>query len=143
MLQDRMSLTGGCVARALLVVACAAGVGVWGGCASAVPRRSAVRAHEPVQGGSWELVLGTPESPAVAAGGWERSRNTGVLAARTTEPVLATNQWPEAQRPRLEFARRLQLSRRAEEVIYIPDERYPGAGSPSAAPGGGGLWWGP
>lgn len=108
------------------------------GCAGSIPQRTA--RQQPVmradQGGSWEMVFASPEVDRARASDWEHSRNNAVLAARSNEPQLATAQWPERDRPRLEYARRLYLPTTASTIIYYPTERSPGHGSSQPA-----QWW--
>lgn len=130
-----------CRETALVIALVGAGALIVGGCAGPVPMRTVRDARTPVQGGSWELVLGTPEASAHAQAGWEADRNASVLAARSQDARTAADEWPQDPKPRLEYARRVYLPRHANEVIYYPDERSPGRGPGNTYPGG--IWWGP
>lgn len=114
-----------------------------GGCAGSVPVRTVRDARTPVQGGSWELVLGTPEASAHAQAGWESERNNAVLATRNVDARTASAEWPERPKPRLEYARRVHLPRHANEIIYYPEERTPRSGYGPGYVYPGGIWWGP
>lgn len=131
-----------CSRRALLrslVLATGCAALAAGGCGSTVPQRvSYSSSPQPVQGRSWETVFATPEiASARSSAGWETSRNNAALAARSDEPQLATAQWPERDRPRLEYARRLYLPSSPNTIIYYPSERSPGRGGSSGAA----EWW--
>lgn len=80
-------------------------------------------------GGSWNAVLPAAGMSAGASGqptpAWILSRNDSDLNPRSVDPVLATSQWPEPERPSL---RRPILIRVYEQpgryYTYGPQRRY-------------------
>lgn len=106
-------LVGGSLAMALFLVLIA-------GCA----RSERVGTGEYVAPRSEALFL-PPELAANASresNEWE-SRNTHRLSIRTPEPMLASNQWPQPDRPSLERARYYTIQRQPESILYFRSGR--------------------
>lgn len=86
-----------------------ASVAALSGCTGSRPTTLAV-SPQPAAGGSWSAVLpgqgvgrqagiSDTQQPFAAAPGWILSRNDSALSARAVEPLLATTDWPERERP--------------------------------------------
>ncbi len=77
------------------------------------------------QGASWESVLPGPAFAQVTPGP-EYSRRDAALSYRPDDPMLASSEWPERQRPELGRWRTLRLPRDASGVIFFqpaPEDR--------------------
>ncbi len=124
-----------------------------GGCGAQLDRASwrdgGVRGRDQWDGGggSWALVMNSPRTGMMLAGVDasampEYARNDAALGYREEGPVLASNEWPERERPDLYYARRLQLETRADQVLYFDSAtRYGGGGyRRGSSEGGSGTW---
>ena len=104
-----------------------------GGCGEAAYTRRAPLAGGPAnQGESWEVVLPGGQVAAAEAPGDEALRRDWVLASPPLSELPA-DAWAEPYRPGLERTRRLFISNRASEVLYLGTE-YPPVW-------GGYRWW--
>jgi hypothetical protein len=76
----------------------------------------------------WEAVM-LPEQTAQEsgdlAGVWWDERRDAQLSLRSSEPFLATNQWPEADQPSLDNPRYISLPKRPETLLYFRPEWRP------------------
>ncbi|MBL8991182.1 MAG: hypothetical protein JNJ48_06340 [Phycisphaerae bacterium] len=102
------------VSAALLALFCGLGgcavpVATSGGATVGVPGRPDAALYGPEEGGE----------------GWEYARRDGALAvAGEARPLLATEQWPQAARPELDFDRRLRLPADPGSLLYFSDSPY-------------------
>jgi hypothetical protein len=98
------------------------------GCAGAAPPSVGSSLAEPVfvgnQGGAWEVVFLPAEAPLEGAAGPAMARRDAALNVRAAESILEVGMWPEPARPDLFQTRRLFLSTRAGEVLYLPDPAH-------------------
>lgn len=80
-------------------------------------------------GGATVGVPGRPDAalypPQDSGEGWEYARRDGALAvAGEARPLLATDQWPQAARPDLDYDRRVRLPSDPGSVLYFSDRPY-------------------
>lgn len=82
------------------------------------------------QGGSWELLFGTPDLERQLAsqrGGeeWERGRRDAGLNPRAGRAVTALDSWPEPERPSLSGYRRIPTRDTGSSAIFYlaPSDR--------------------
>ncbi|MFG0259787.1 MAG: hypothetical protein ACF8LK_05475 [Phycisphaerales bacterium JB041] len=116
--------------RVAAIVVVGAAVAALSGCTGSRTARVAPTPR-PAAGGSWNAVLPSPAlsaadgDPGQADAAWILSRNDSGLSPRSVDPVLATAQWPEPERPSL---RRPILIRVYEQpgryYSYGPQRRY-------------------
>ncbi len=138
--------------RAMCVaLAGAAGLAILGAGGCAAPLERGMGGEPDVEmcegsAGGWQLVLNSPMTTRALRGTDPRElaeygRNDGALAYRVEGPVLANDEWPERERPDLFYARRVQLERRADEILYFDREsRYWGGSRRGYWGGDQGTW---
>ncbi|GEM_PF-3209877 len=118
-------------------------------CAAPLERRPATEeAFVGAGGASWDLVFDSPGVTTSLASTdrtrlAEFSRADQRLNVRPNTPLLASNQWPEAERASLAYSRRVSIPTRADSILFFEGESerrgYRGYG---AWRGGGGGSWG-
>lgn len=116
--------------RLAAIVVVGAAVAALTGCTESRSTRI-TQTPQPGAGGSWSSVLPASALPSSAgaagqaAPDWILSRNDADLSPRSVDPVLATSDWPEPERPSL---RRPILIRVYEQpgryYSYGPQRRY-------------------
>lgn len=129
-----------------------------GGCAAPLERRPATEEAFVGDGASsWDLVFDSPSvnralASADRTGFAEFHRADRRLNVRPDAPLLASNQWPEAERASLAYPRRVSIPTRADSLLFFEGEserrgyRGDGAGawrggSSYAEPGGTWGFW--
>jgi hypothetical protein len=100
------------------------GVALLSGCAANLERRPRSEAFAGNQAGSWELVFPSPTTIAYAGDADPRtlpeySRADSRLNTRPNTPLLASNQWPEPDRPSLRYQRRIYIDPRPENLLFF------------------------
>ncbi len=118
---------GALVVLSLLLAACSS---------SSVPRRSGSASY-PNQAGSWSAVFAPADLANQSHYDWEASRNDHRLATQSPTYLSASNDWPQPERPSLDYARRLTLPRDASQIIYFQTESE----ARSSYRGYYGNWW--
>ncbi len=83
----------------------------------------------PAAGGTWEAVLPGARVAELGAdqgqAGWPARRNDSQLNPRSFDPVLATGEWPEPERPTVRRPVFVHTPRQAESYLYYrTEERY-------------------
>lgn len=95
------------------------------------------------QGAAWESVFATPFVQQRLGDDQsqypEHARADAALAHRPPQPILATREWPEPQRPSLTRPRRVYLQTRPETLLFF--EPDPGAGSRRSPTDSAYRWW--
>lgn len=109
----------GRMAAILVVAAACAGLA---GC----EEQRAVRV-DPGAGGSWAAVLPSPRVLDLGPGpgpAWADARNNDQLNPRQVGPVLATDEWPDRERPSLRRPVYVRIYRQPEVFIYYRTDRH-------------------
>lgn len=117
------------------------------GCAAELERRPDTAAVVGNQARSWELVFASPTTVAYhdqldPRALPEYARADARLNARPNTPLLASNQWPEPDRPSLRYPRRVWIDTRPESILFFESrsEVFRGGAYPYDGHRGHGAW---
>jgi hypothetical protein len=112
-------------AAKLIAFTAAAAAALLGGCASSTPHEQTPRATTvDAAGRSWAVVFPMPEvadrqGGVDAAAFPEYARRDDLMVIRPIGPLLASEQWPVAERDSLSNPRRVYINTRADELLFF------------------------
>jgi|GEM_PF-3393766 len=116
--------------RLAAIVVVGAAVAALTGCTESRSTRI-TQTPQPGAGGSWSSVLPaaslplSAETTGQAAPDWIQSRNDNGLSPRSVDPVLATSDWPEPERPSLRRPILIRVYQQPGRYYsYGPQRRY-------------------